>query len=213
MPVTVGPSTLTINHDRQFLISQPNATMAPQDDVGFYGRDTRFVSGYSVTINGVKPLLLEAITVEHFSARHEFMTPELRLAPGAARARNRHRVGLCRHLRRAVASSGPARRPPDHLAAAYGRVAEQLPQPYLPARAGGEGGKSGIEARVCQRAPGLRLRASATGRVACLPKVAAGHWSAPGPHASLPLAASGRRAHRSSATARGARHRSSDPAR
>src|SRR6266853_4149003 len=79
MPVTVGPSTLTINHDRQFLISQTNATMAPQDDVGFYGHDTRFVSGYSITINGLKPLLLDAITVEHFSARHEFMTPELRL--------------------------------------------------------------------------------------------------------------------------------------
>ena len=84
MPVTVGPSTLTINHDRQFLISQPNATMLPQDDVGFYGHDTRFVSGYGVTINGVKPLLLEAITVEHFSARHEFTTPELRLGPGTS---------------------------------------------------------------------------------------------------------------------------------
>ncbi|TMB64791.1 MAG: amylo-alpha-1,6-glucosidase, partial [Chloroflexi bacterium] len=82
MPVTVGPSSLTINHDRQFLISQPNATMLPQDDVGFYARDTRFVSGYSVTINGLKPLLLDAITVEHFSARHEFMTPELRLGSG-----------------------------------------------------------------------------------------------------------------------------------
>src|SRR6266581_6949161 len=75
MPVTVGPSTLTINHDRQFLISQPNATMAPQDDVGFYARDTRFVSGYAVTINGRLPRLLDAITVEHFSARYEFMTP------------------------------------------------------------------------------------------------------------------------------------------
>src|SRR6202035_6061490 len=83
MPVTVGPSTLTINHDRQFLISQPNATMAPQDDVGFYAHDTRFVSGYSVTINGLKPLLLDAITVEHFSARYEFMTPELPLGPGS----------------------------------------------------------------------------------------------------------------------------------
>src|SRR6202162_1956947 len=83
MPVTVGPSTLTINHDRQCLISQPNATRAPQDDVGFYGHDPRFVSGYSVTINGLKPLLLDAITVEHFSARHEFMTPELRLGPGS----------------------------------------------------------------------------------------------------------------------------------
>ncbi len=83
MPVTVGPSTLTINHDRQFLISQPNATMAPQDDVGFYAQDTRFVSGYGVTINGRLPLLLDAITVEHFSARYEFMTPELHLGPGS----------------------------------------------------------------------------------------------------------------------------------
>src|SRR6202165_6033426 len=92
MPVTVGPSTLTINHDRQFfishaphfLISQPTATMTPQDDVGFFAHDTRIVSGYSVTINGLKPVLLDAITVEHFSARHEFMTPELRLGPGSS---------------------------------------------------------------------------------------------------------------------------------
>src|ERR1700737_2937764 len=84
MPVTVGPSTLTINHDRQFLICQPNATMAPQDDVGFFARDTRFVSGYNVTINGLRPLLLDSITVEHFSARYEFMTPELRLGPGTS---------------------------------------------------------------------------------------------------------------------------------
>src|ERR1700687_3105520 len=83
IPGTVVPATLTINHDRQFLITQPNATMAPQGDVGFYAHDTRFVSGYSVTINGLKPLLLDAITVEHFSARHEFMTPELRLGPGS----------------------------------------------------------------------------------------------------------------------------------
>src|SRR6202165_2928737 len=79
MPVTVGPSTLTINHDRQFLISQPNATMATLDDVGFYARDSRLGSGYGVTINGRLPLLLDAITVEHFSARYEFMTPELHL--------------------------------------------------------------------------------------------------------------------------------------
>jgi hypothetical protein len=83
MPVTVGPSTLTINYDRQFLISQPNATMAPQDDVGFYAQDTRFVSGYAITINGRPPRLLDAITVEHFSARHEFMSPELPLGPGS----------------------------------------------------------------------------------------------------------------------------------
>src|SRR3979411_1145505 len=84
MPVTVGPSTLTINHDRQFLIAPPTATVLPQDDLGFYAHATRFVSGYSVTVNGLKPLLLDAITVEHFSARHEFMTPALRVGPGTS---------------------------------------------------------------------------------------------------------------------------------
>jgi len=89
MPVTVGPSTVTINHDRQFLICQRDATIAPTGDLGFYARDTRVVSGYAVTINGRAPLLLDAIAVEPFSARHEFMTPALSLSPGAALVRDR----------------------------------------------------------------------------------------------------------------------------
>src|ERR1700682_1248010 len=48
--------------------------------VGFFARDTRFVSSYAVTINGRVPLLLDASTIDHFSARHEFTTPELPLA-------------------------------------------------------------------------------------------------------------------------------------
>ncbi|TMF57696.1 MAG: amylo-alpha-1,6-glucosidase [Chloroflexi bacterium] len=77
MPVTAGPPTVTINHDHQFLVCEPDATMAPQGDVGFFARDTRFVSAYSVTINGRAPLLLDASTVDHFSARHEFTTPQI----------------------------------------------------------------------------------------------------------------------------------------
>src|SRR5205807_1218564 len=158
MPVTVGPSTLTINHDRQFLISQRNATMAPQDDVGFYARDTRFVSGYGVTINGRLPRLLDAITVEHFSARYEFMTP------------------------------------------------------HLPARPAGQSRESGLEVGIRERPPGLPLRTGASGRVARLPQMAAGHRPATGPHAAVsrphrrgPRVASaraGRAGHESSDTAR-----------
>jgi glycogen debranching enzyme len=79
MPVIHGPPTVTINHDHQFLVCEPNATMTPSSQVGFFARDTRFVSSYTLTINGRQPLLLDASNVDHFSARHEFTTPELPL--------------------------------------------------------------------------------------------------------------------------------------
>ncbi|MBA2381875.1 MAG: amylo-alpha-1,6-glucosidase [Chloroflexi bacterium] len=83
MAVIVGPSTITINHNNRFLIAQPDASMAPSDDVGFFAQDTRFVSRYGVTINGRAPVLLNAARIEHFSVRHEFASPELPLGTGA----------------------------------------------------------------------------------------------------------------------------------
>jgi len=79
VPVTHGPPTITINHDHQFLVCDPGATIAAAGNVGFFARDTRFVSSYSVTINGRVPLLLDASPIDHFCARHEFTTPELPL--------------------------------------------------------------------------------------------------------------------------------------
>ncbi|MDP8911086.1 MAG: amylo-alpha-1,6-glucosidase, partial [Actinomycetota bacterium] len=87
MPVTIGPSTLTINQDHQIMISQRDATMAPTDDVGFFASDTRFVSGYTITINGLKPLLVSASAIENFSARYHFTTPELPTSTGVLGAR------------------------------------------------------------------------------------------------------------------------------
>ena len=83
MPVIVGPSTITINHNNRFLIAQPDASMAATDDVGFFAQDTRFVSAYRVTINGRVPTLVNASKIEHYSARHAFTTPELPLGSGA----------------------------------------------------------------------------------------------------------------------------------
>src|SRR6202011_1483860 len=80
MPVTHGEPTITINHDHQFMVSDPNATMVPTGAFGFFARDTRFVSGVSGAVNGGIPLLLDASTIDHFSVRHEFTTPELPLA-------------------------------------------------------------------------------------------------------------------------------------
>src|SRR5207244_10802983 len=80
MPVTHGAPTITINHDHQFLVCDANATMVATAGVGFFARDTRFVSGYSLTINGRVPLLLDASPIDHFSARWELTSPELPLA-------------------------------------------------------------------------------------------------------------------------------------
>src|SRR5260370_1529349 len=80
MPVTHGAPTITITHDHQFMVSDPDATLAPTGAVGFFACDTRFVSGYSVHLNGRLPLLRADSTIDHFSARHEFTTPELPLA-------------------------------------------------------------------------------------------------------------------------------------
>ncbi len=76
---TVGPPTITINHDHEFLVCREDATIDPTEDVGFFSRDTRMVSGYRVTLNARPPILLDAATLSNFSARHEFITPELPL--------------------------------------------------------------------------------------------------------------------------------------
>src|SRR5438067_11330776 len=80
MPVTHGVPTITINHDHQFLVCDTNATMVPTAGLGLFARDTRFVSGYNLTINGLVPLLLDASPFDHFSARREFTSPALPLA-------------------------------------------------------------------------------------------------------------------------------------
>jgi hypothetical protein len=77
MPGSIGPPTITINWDHGFLVCQADGSMSPTDDVGFFSRDTRLVSGYRATLNGMAPILLDAVNIAHFSARHEFITPAM----------------------------------------------------------------------------------------------------------------------------------------
>jgi glycogen debranching enzyme len=77
LPVAVGPSTITINRDDRFIVSQPDARIDPNADEGFFARDTRFVSGYDVWLNGQRPTLLNSSPIRFFSARHEFTNPDL----------------------------------------------------------------------------------------------------------------------------------------
>jgi glycogen debranching enzyme len=77
LPVSVGPSTVTINRDDRFVVSQPDGRIEAAGDEGFFCRDTRFISGYDVWINGQRPTLLNSSPIRFFSARYEFTNPDL----------------------------------------------------------------------------------------------------------------------------------------
>ena len=59
-PISVGPSTITMNRDDRVLVCQPDATITGTGDDGFFTRDTRFVSGYDLWLNGRRPILLNS---------------------------------------------------------------------------------------------------------------------------------------------------------
>jgi glycogen debranching enzyme len=75
-PVQVGPSTITINRDDRVLVSQPDGRVLGDSD-GFFTRDTRFISGYELFINGRRPILLGSTPVAFFSSRFEFTNDAL----------------------------------------------------------------------------------------------------------------------------------------
>src|SRR5436190_4481712 len=77
LSIQVGPSTITINRDDRFVVSQPDGRIERQAEEGFFARDTRFVSGYDVFLNGQRPLLLNASPVDFYSARLQYTNPEL----------------------------------------------------------------------------------------------------------------------------------------
>ncbi|MBA3778466.1 MAG: amylo-alpha-1,6-glucosidase [Chloroflexi bacterium] len=75
LPISVGPSTITINRDDRFVVCQPDGRIDPNADEGFFARDTRFVSGYQLWLNGKRPVLLNSAPVRFFSSRFEFTNP------------------------------------------------------------------------------------------------------------------------------------------
>ena len=83
LPVQVGTPAITINRDDRFLVSQPDGRIDATADEGFFVRDTRMASGYELTLNGVRPTLLNAAPIRFFSARHQFSNPPLLDGDGA----------------------------------------------------------------------------------------------------------------------------------
>lgn len=76
-PVRVGPSTITINRDDRVLVCQPDGSILGAADDGFFTRDTRFLSGYRLFVNGRPPILLNSAPIRFFSARFEYTNEAL----------------------------------------------------------------------------------------------------------------------------------------
>jgi glycogen debranching enzyme len=76
-PVQVGPTSITINRDDRFLVCQPDGRILGGVDDGFFTRDTRFISGYDLFINGQRPVLLNSAPIQFFSSRFEFTNDPL----------------------------------------------------------------------------------------------------------------------------------------
>jgi glycogen debranching enzyme len=77
LPILVGPTTVTINRDDRFLVCQPDGRIAEPAEEGFFARDTRFVSGWDLLVNGHRPVLLNSSPIEFYSSRYEFTNDAL----------------------------------------------------------------------------------------------------------------------------------------
>jgi glycogen debranching enzyme len=75
--VRVGPPSLTIHADEQFLVCAPDATISPDEQQGYFSADTRIASRYQLTLSRTVPTLLNSAVVQPFSARHEFVNAEM----------------------------------------------------------------------------------------------------------------------------------------
>jgi glycogen debranching enzyme len=91
LPIQVGPTTITMNRDDRFVVCQPDGRIERLAEEGFFARDTRFVSGYDVFLNGQRPALLNASPVQFFSSRFEYTNPELLDRDGVV---PRHSLGI-----------------------------------------------------------------------------------------------------------------------
>lgn len=72
MEVRVGPLSVTIHDDDEFMVCDLNGEMSSTKEQGYFAADTRFVSGYRLKLGGSWAVLCNGSAVEHHSARFEF---------------------------------------------------------------------------------------------------------------------------------------------
>src|SRR5690349_8784227 len=75
--VTVGPAVLTINHGSTFMVTDRRGEIHPDQDLGVFAQDTRFVGYYRCTIERQPWELLTSTTPRYYQARLVYANPEL----------------------------------------------------------------------------------------------------------------------------------------
>ncbi|MDQ6839415.1 MAG: amylo-alpha-1,6-glucosidase [Actinomycetota bacterium] len=81
--VRVGPPVVTIHADDQFMVCQPDGSMGPDRNDGYFVSDTRLVSRYCLTLSRTSPVLVNSSSTAPFSARFEFLNDAMTTAGGS----------------------------------------------------------------------------------------------------------------------------------
>jgi N-terminal domain of (some) glycogen debranching enzymes len=55
-----------MNRDDRVVVCQPDGSIHGTSEDGFFARDTRFLSGYTLLVNGAQPALLNSAPVRFF---------------------------------------------------------------------------------------------------------------------------------------------------
>jgi glycogen debranching enzyme len=77
LEVTVGPPVLTINNGHTFLVSELDGSITQASDQGLYARDTRYLSGYQLYINGVSWVLLNSGAIAFYASHTHLVNPRV----------------------------------------------------------------------------------------------------------------------------------------
>ncbi|MEV0430659.1 glycogen debranching N-terminal domain-containing protein [Micromonospora sp. NPDC050495] len=99
-PPELGPQSIAVLSGPTFMYSDPAGDVPPGSIGGLVHLDTRLLSGWTLTVNGSRFLVLRSETIDHYSAQFVLTNPELPgLPPDSLGARRLRYVGEGFHER------------------------------------------------------------------------------------------------------------------
>ncbi|SBT39491.1 amylo-alpha-1,6-glucosidase [Micromonospora auratinigra] len=100
MPPELGPNSIAVLSGPTFMYSDPAGDVPPGSIGGLVHLDTRLLSGWVLSVNGSRFLVLRSETIDHYSAQFLLTNPELPdLPPDTLGARRLRYVGEGFHER------------------------------------------------------------------------------------------------------------------